>query len=94
MSETSYIHISKDKLILRDHLAVDRTTLANERTLLAYIRTALAILITGVSLIKFFDSLALEITGWVLIPIAIVVMGAGIKRYIRMDKIIHRIADD
>ena len=30
-----------EELILRDHLALDRTRLANERTLLAYLRTAL-----------------------------------------------------
>lgn len=36
-------------LILRDHLAIDRTVLANERTLLAYGRTALTLLIVGFS---------------------------------------------
>lgn len=46
---------SNEKMILRDHLAVDRTDLANERTLLAYVRTSLAFLVTGASAIHFID---------------------------------------
>ncbi|MCB1019634.1 MAG: DUF202 domain-containing protein [Acidobacteria bacterium] len=50
-------------MILRDHLALDRTELANERTLLAYIRTSLALFLTGVSamhLPSFNSDLAFE----------------------------------
>ena len=38
---------SDENLILRDHLALDRTRLANERTLLAYIRTAFMLLVAA-----------------------------------------------
>ena len=43
----------KEQLILRDHLAVDRTILANERTFLAYIRTAITLFVAGLSFIHF-----------------------------------------
>ena len=38
---------SREELILRDHLALDRTRLANERTLLSYLRTALMLMVAG-----------------------------------------------
>ncbi|MBL8031437.1 MAG: DUF202 domain-containing protein, partial [Candidatus Doudnabacteria bacterium] len=43
-------------LILRDHLAVDRTRLAVERAFLAYIRTGLTFLVAGVSGYNLFQS--------------------------------------
>ena len=52
----------EDQLILRDHLAADRTILANERTFLAYIRTALTLFVAGLSFVhlKVFDSHVVE----------------------------------
>lgn len=38
------------ELILRDHLALERTKLANERTLFAYIRMALYLLTVGIGI--------------------------------------------
>ncbi len=49
-----YEQFSNDRLIMRDHLAIDRTVLANERTLLAYGRTSLALILTGAAYMKFF----------------------------------------
>lgn len=46
------------ELILRDHLALERTKLANERTLFAYIRMALYLLTVGIGIFvpsKFTD---------------------------------------
>ncbi|MEA2063421.1 MAG: DUF202 domain-containing protein, partial [Gemmatimonadota bacterium] len=68
-----------DKMILRDHLAADRTLLANERTLLAYIRTALTLFIAGASFIKFFGSLILIVVGWVFIPLGVLAAFLGFK---------------
>ena len=42
------------ELILRDHLALERTKLANERTLFAYIRMALYLLTVGIAGIFLF----------------------------------------
>ncbi len=49
-----YEQFCNDRLIMRDHLAIDRTVLANERTLLAYGRTSLALILTGAAYMKFF----------------------------------------
>jgi putative membrane protein len=78
------------QLILRDHLAIDRTALANERTFLAYIRTALTLLVVGASFIKFFDSLALEVVGWAFMPVGVVVFAYGVRRYRRVQALIHQ----
>jgi putative membrane protein len=87
--EKPYSEVECEKLILRDHLAIDRTVLANERTLLAYIRTALAILIVGFSLIKFFRTEFFEIVGWALLPLGIASLAFGLWRYRKMQQIIH-----
>ena len=50
---SAYEHVEPQNMILRDHLAFDRTVLANERTVLAYARTAIALLLTGAILIRF-----------------------------------------
>ncbi|MDH5381747.1 MAG: DUF202 domain-containing protein, partial [Cyclobacteriaceae bacterium] len=41
----------KEEIILRDFLALERTTLANERTLFAYIRTSLYLILAGIAFI-------------------------------------------
>lgn len=87
--QQSYPDIPGDQLTLRDRLAISRTVLANERTLMAYYRTALAVLITGISLIKFFDSLVLEIIGWVLLPVGAVTVFIGTRNYRCMSRSIY-----
>lgn len=67
--------------LLRTHLDIVRTVLANERTVLAYIRTALSFLAAGALLIKFTDSQALVLTGWLLLPIGVAVLLLGGRRY-------------
>ncbi len=51
-----YAGAAPESLILRDHLAYDRTILANERTLLAYLRTAIAFMAGGGMLLKVFPA--------------------------------------
>ena len=80
MSQQFYKNYSKD-IILRDHLALDRTILANERTLLAYIRTALAFLITGIGLLKLFQDKLIEILGWIFCVFSVITICVGFKRY-------------
>lgn len=78
-------------LILRDVLAIDRTRLANERTLLAWIRTALMLLVSGVTLIKVFEGvMALELLGFALIPLAILVATLGLRRYLQTRRLISQ----
>lgn len=83
-----YRRFPKENLILRDHLAIDRTTLANERTGLAYLRTAMAFLVSGAGLMKFYSGRAALVGGWLFIAAAAFTAGFGFLRYRRMKKII------
>jgi len=91
----------EDQLILRDHLAADRTILANERTFLAYIRTALTLFVAGLSFVHFqeifsshvdiFSSHVVEIIGIIFILLGIATFFVGFVRYRRMRALIHKI---
>jgi putative membrane protein len=70
-TQSPYTRFAEDDLTLRDLLAVDRTVVANERTLLGFIRTSLALMLTGASLVKFSDSEALNMMGWVVGALAV-----------------------
>jgi len=78
-----------EKLILRDHLAIDRTVLANERTLLAYFRTALALFAAGASLLQFFKLLWLEVVGYLLIVSGVLLLTIGGKRFLLLRRDIN-----
>lgn len=89
MSERPYSKVSKEKLILRDYLAADRTILANERTFLAYIRTALTLFAAGVTFIHFFHSPLMDIIGWAFIPLGVMTFLIGLVRYRKMQHLIR-----
>jgi len=73
---------------VRDCLAVERTILANERTLLAYIRTALGFFIAGVSFIEFFESIYMQVVGWIFIPVGLAVFGMAFIRFKKIRELI------
>jgi len=83
MKDEPYSAFSRKELILRDHLAVQRTVLANERTLLAYIRTALTLFGFGIAFtqVPLFDTLLFIATGWVFIPLSGAVFLLGLWKY-------------
>ncbi len=81
-----YICYNREDMILRDHLATDRTVLANERTFLAYVRTALSLIVSGASFIKFSDTPLVQYIGYFLIPLGIYISVAGTKNYINVRK--------
>lgn len=85
-----YADLCPEDLILRDHLAIDRTLMANERTLLAYIRTALAILVIGASLVRFYDSPAYQFLGWFFVILGLATPIVGGIRYQQTLNIIRR----
>ena len=93
MKTEPYGEFRSDSLILRDYLAADRTVLANERTLLSYVRTALAFAAAGAALIHFFDSVVVEVVGWVLIALAVGALAVGAQRYLRMRQRLTRLMD-
>jgi len=78
-----------EELILRDHLAIDRTVLANERTLLAYFRTALALFAAGASFLQFFKLLWLEFVGYLLIVSGVVLLTVGSRRFLSFKRDIN-----
>lgn len=78
-----YSKINPDDMILRDHLAYDRTVLANERTLLSYMRTAIALLAAGGTLVKIFpDQVGMVVIGSCLLTLGGLVVLAGVWRFI------------
>ena len=52
----SYTENDPKNMVLRDHLAFDRTVLANERTLFAYLKFAIMATATGLTFIKLFPA--------------------------------------
>ena len=89
-----YSKINPDEMILRDHLAFDRTVLANERTLLAYARTAIALYIAGGTLLKLLRAeVAMLLLGSMLIVLGTVLLGFGAWRYSEVRRHIGRAYD-
>lgn len=84
MSDRPYSELDKEKLILRDYLAADRTVLANERTFLAYVRTALTLFAAGVTLIYLFPYALLQVLGWLFLPLGLITFIVGFRRYRRL----------
>ena len=82
---------SKDKLILRDYLAAERTSLANERTFLAYVRTAIGFAAAGATLLHFLESLATDVVGWALVAVSALVLIVGGWRYFRVRRYLERV---
>jgi putative membrane protein len=80
-----------EDLILRDHLALDRTRLANERTLLAYLRTALMLLVAGATAVKFVgETPSVIVAGWLFIAVGAFVAAFGTWRFLAMRRSINR----
>jgi putative membrane protein len=73
-------------LILREKLAIERTSMANDSTFLAFIRTALYFSIAGMSVNRLLEpsyGLLIEIAFWI---IAIFILTVGIIKYYRQKK--------
>lgn len=86
ITDNPYEELDPSHLVLRDHLAIDRTVLANERTFLAYTRTALALLIVGATLLHFIDEGVVPIVGAAFIGIGGVVQIVGVVQFLRMRR--------
>ncbi|MFL0164047.1 YidH family protein [Candidatus Clostridium helianthi] len=84
-------NFNKDKMILRDFLAADRTHLANERTLLAYMRTGLGTFALAISLIKLFDTNFTYVLGIIFIALSVISIILGIYRYKKINKKIENV---
>ena len=89
-----YREIDPNQMILRDHLANDRTALANERTLLAYVRTAMALLAAGGTLLKFFwNTLLIRILAVLLLASGAAVVTLGAWRFRTISRRLRRLTE-
>ena len=74
-------------MILRDHLAADRTSLANERTLLAYIRTFIGFFSSGGGVIAVFsEHTAALVLGIFLAACGVFALVFGIYRFFTIKR--------
>ncbi|NGY38241.1 DUF202 domain-containing protein [Flavobacterium sp. XN-5] len=81
--------VNKD-LILREQLALQRTTLANQTTILAFVRTAMYFFVAGLStrnLLQIENGLFIEITFY---TIAFVILILGLFNYFKHRKMITK----
>ena len=87
-----YEGLRPEEMIVRDHLALDRTRLANERTLLAYLRSGVALVLAGATLLHFSQSTWLEWVGLACIPIGILTLLFGSWRFTVTARRLRRIS--
>ncbi|MFO7744292.1 MAG: DUF202 domain-containing protein [Psychroflexus sp.] len=85
---------NNEKIILRDFLAMERTTLANERTFFSYIRTSFYLIIAGIAFIKLKDFDPLSWVGYALFGISAFLLSFGIYRYQLLQRKLNRFYDD
>ncbi len=88
MQHNPYAQFNTSELILRDHLAVDRTLLANERTLLSYLRSGVALFIAGISIIHFSNLGWFSAVGFLCLPCGVLTVLFGIQRFRKMNRAI------
>lgn len=77
---------NKEDLILRDHLALERTRLANERTFLSYIRTSLYLVLGGFALINLKETENLKWLGYLALGLSIMFILFGVVRFFLLRK--------
>ena len=83
----------QEDIILRDFLAIERTTLANERTLFSYIRTGLYLIVAAIAILKLENLEEISWLGYALIAISCVLIVFGLIRYRVLQRKLHRFYD-
>ncbi|MGI9527543.1 MAG: DUF202 domain-containing protein [Weeksellaceae bacterium] len=84
----------KEKIILRDHLALQRTKLANERTLLTYVRSALYLIIAGFAFIGMKDFESMPYLGEICFVVSVIILIIGFVRFYQLKKQLNKIYKD
>jgi putative membrane protein len=91
MTDTSdWEKLQIDEPLVRDVMAIERTTMANDRTFLAFWRTALTMFIAGLTFTQFFAGTVFQVIGWIFVPTGVAVFIHGVRVYRRMNKRIVR----
>ena len=81
---------NKADIILRDHLAMERTKLANERTLLSYLRASLYLLLGGIALLGLKDFQDLKFLGYIALSLSALLIIVGTIRFLQLKKQLER----
>jgi putative membrane protein len=79
---------NKEKIILRDYLALDRTKLANERTFFAYIRTSLYLILAGFAFLQIEGFGSIQWLGYLSLGLSLVIFLIGTFRYYRFRRVL------
>ena len=79
--KSKYKFENKEKIILRDYLALERTRLANERTLFSYIRTSLYLLLGGIALFQITGFERIKWLGYVSLALSVIILIIGIFKF-------------
>lgn len=72
---------NRERIILRDFLALERTSLANERTLFSYIRISIYLVIGGIAFLKIDDLEPIAWTGYISFSLSVFLLVYGFIRY-------------
>ena len=76
----------REQIILRDYLALERTTLANERTLFSYLRSGIYMVIAGFAFLELKQFLDLEWFSYILFFFSLVLFIFGSVRYLILKR--------
>lgn len=89
MSNESYTTYqnNSEQLILRDVLAIDRTSMTNESSLLAFTRTTLAVVGAAAAIYKLVPEL--QIISYSLLLAAVLIIITGIYKYLEKNKTLN-----
>lgn len=79
-------YVKKEEIILRDHLAMERTRLANERTLFSYIRTSLYLVLAGIAFLGMEDLGELKVLGYFSLVFSAIIFIIGILRFVQLKR--------
>jgi len=84
---------NREEIILRDHLAIERTRLSNERTLLSYIRTSLYLMLGGIAFLGMQGLEEIKVMGYFSLSLSIIILVIGISRFFQLKKQIKKMYD-
>ncbi len=85
---------NKERIILRDFLALERTTLANERTLFAYIRTSLYLILGGIGFVQLKDFENIRWLGFFSFGLSAILIVFGLVRFFKLRKKLQKYYDE
>lgn len=82
---------NREEIILRDHLAMERTKLANERTLLSYIRSSLYLMVGGLAILGMKDFEEIRYVGYFSLVLSVIILIIGVTRFVQLKGHLKRL---